>query len=294
MAPARNTAAPSQNGPAAPAEGTPMAIDTTTPRSRRALLGAGLGAIAATVASAFGLPLPAQAEGETMHVGGDYLTATSATQLKNSTTDNDLFIGTSTGSGKGVWGKSTSGIGVQGQSESGAGVRAISSTGYGLHATSAKGNAVFAESPLGIGVYGSSLESYGVKGKSTSFTAILGESDTKEGVIGRSKSHVGTVGFSESFFGVFAQSSTGHALGTAGRVRFHGISGVATIPTGTTSVVVNPGYDVTTDSFVLLTPRANIAGRDLWFGTDATNSTITIRMSASRPKDTKISWLLLD
>lgn len=99
--------------------------------------------------------------------------------------------------------------------------------------------------------------------------------------------------------GDFAQvnrNGTGITLQTQGRTKLD-TSGVATIPAGATSVTVTPGrapgVDVTPESFVLLTPKANIAGRDLWFTTNATADTFTIRMSSSRPSATKIAWLLL-
>ena len=51
--------------------------------------------------------------------------------------------------------------------------------------------------------------------------------------------------------------------------------------------------DVTPDSFVLLTAKANIGSRSLYFSTDSTNNLITIRMSSSRTSSTSIAWLLL-
>jgi hypothetical protein len=49
-----------------------MAIDSVAPQSRRALLGATPGAIAATIGQALAHPFAGAAEGETMHVAGDY------------------------------------------------------------------------------------------------------------------------------------------------------------------------------------------------------------------------------
>ncbi len=80
-----------------------MAIDSVSPRSRRAVLGAALGAGAATIASALGRPLPARAvDGQAVLVGGEY-TATSITKLDT---------GSSTTMGA-LWGVS-GGIGVRG------------------------------------------------------------------------------------------------------------------------------------------------------------------------------------
>ena len=70
-------------------------------------------------------------------------------------------------------------------------------------------------------------------------------------------------------------------------------SGVATITAGSTSKVVTPGVNVTSASFVLLTPKANLGGRSLWFTTNATQDKFTIRLSSSRGTATKVAWLLL-
>src|SRR3990172_8061077 len=91
--------------------------DTAT-SSRRTLLSGAVAALATVAASVLSRADPVAAEGETMRVGGDYLTATSATQLKNTTTDNDVFIANTTRKGRAVYGKSAGGIGVQGRSGS--------------------------------------------------------------------------------------------------------------------------------------------------------------------------------
>jgi hypothetical protein len=44
---------------------------------------------------------------------------------------------------------------------------------------------------------------------------------------------------------------------------------------------------------VLLSPKANLGGRDLWFTTNATANTFTIRMSSARTSSTPVAWLLL-
>jgi hypothetical protein len=148
-----------------------MAIDTTIPRSRRALLTGLSGAIAALAAQALGRPLPALAEGETMHVGGDYFDATSATQLKNTTTDNDVLIVSTTKGGHAVYGKSTKGIGVAGVSTSFLGVRGFSTTWHG----------VFGSSDSSVGVRGLSGSGTGVHATSTSGDAVRGESTDGRG-----------------------------------------------------------------------------------------------------------------
>lgn len=87
-----------------------------TAQSRRTLLVGAMGAVGATVLGALGRAAPVHAESETMKVGGEYSDATSRTYLKNSANDADVFVATTTGSGKGVWGKSSDGPGVYAES----------------------------------------------------------------------------------------------------------------------------------------------------------------------------------
>ena len=89
-------------------------------------------------------------------------------------------------------------------------------------------------------------------------------------------------------------SGQGYAIVGKGRVRLERISGVAVIPAGRTSVRITPGVNLNTGSFVLLTPRSNLKGRDLWFRTDPPNERFTIYLSTPRTVATRVSWLLLD
>jgi hypothetical protein len=51
--------------------------------------------------------------------------------------------------------------------------------------------------------------------------------------------------------------------------------------------------NVTSSSFVLLTPKTNIGSRALWFTTDPAGNKFTIHMSSSRSSGTRVAWLLL-
>jgi hypothetical protein len=108
-----------------------MALDTKAPSSRRALLAASVGGVAALAADAFARPLAARAAtGDTVKVGGGF-TATSATEITNATTSADVLVGV-TRFGTGVVGLADTGTGVVGFSNSGAGVVAQASPGYAL------------------------------------------------------------------------------------------------------------------------------------------------------------------
>ena len=60
------------------------------------------------------------------------------------------------------------------------------------------------------------------------------------------------------------------------------------------SVTVNPRVGINAKTFVLLTPKSNIGSRALWYTTNATKNTITIRMSSARSAPTKVAWLTLE
>jgi hypothetical protein len=212
----------------------PVSSTASNPRSRRALLAGALGGLGAWAASAVGRAGPVRAEGENIVVGGEYVTASSRTFLRNVLNNNRVFEASSEGAGIAVLGSSTGSVGIYGTSDASSGV-------YGS---------------------GNSAGATGVHGFSFSGTALRGT------------------------------SSTGFALRTSGRLDL-GTSGVATIAAGSTGKTVNPGVNVTSGTFVLLTPRTNIGGRSLWFTTNASANTFRIRMSSARSSNTKVAWLLL-
>jgi hypothetical protein len=238
-----------------------VAIDTQTPSSRRSLLAASVGALAALAAGAVARPLSTRAaNGDALTVGGKY-NATGTTRIIDSSTSADVFRGVST-SGTGVHGLSTSGTGVRG------------------------------EAPQGTGLFGKSTDSYGVVGESTSGIGVFGGSSSSTGVHGSSDTGVGVVAISVQDIALHATSPFGYAVEAIGRIRLS-TSGVGIVPAGATSRVVNPGVDVTASSYVLLTPAADIGPRRLWYTLNSTADTITIHLSSPRAKATKVTWLLL-
>lgn len=209
----------------------------STPRSRRALLGAALGALAGTLASA-ARPLAASAaDGDILHVG-DELTGTSVTKVTTAVAD--ALYGDS-GSGVGVQGDSTSHIGVVGRSTSFIGIFGDSEAagqpgilgqseggstaiqGYsgpnlppnppprtGVHGYSTlngDANGVYGQTTIGTGVRGASDSGLGVQGTSGSFTGVRGDST----------SHIGVVGTSSSFIGVYGHTQTASQPGMLGQ-----------------------------------------------------------------------------
>jgi hypothetical protein len=157
----------------------------------------------------------------------------------------------------------------------------------------------------GLQGYSSNINGSGVTGWATAASGgTLGvwgitSSPAGTGVQGQANAASGTtygvkgVSHSPSGVGVHAENSLGGlALKTAGRATFS-TSGVATITAGSTSKTITPGVSLTSGSFVLLTPKVKISGRDLWFTTDTTNDRFTIHMSSSRSSGTRVAWLLL-
>jgi hypothetical protein len=133
--------------------------------------------------------------------------------------------------------------------------------------------------------------SWGVRGSSASSqgSGVVGQaaaaSGLTYGVQGTSNSPSGA--------GVYGTNNGGGlALRAQGRAKFS-TSGVATITAGHATKVITPGVNVTSGSFVLLTPKTNIGSRALWFTTDASGNKFTIHISSSRSTATKVAWLLL-
>jgi hypothetical protein len=170
----------------------------------------------------------------------------------------------------------------------GAGTTQITSTGsqaFRVIKSNAPGRAIHGEAtstdPGGWGVVGET--------QSTAGTGVLGFASnnvgTSWGVYGES--------FSPSGVGVVAWNGTGGlAFRSQGRAKFS-TSGVASIPAGSTSKTINPGVNVTSKSFVLLTPKTNIGTRALWFSTNPSTDRFTIRMNSARSSSTRVAWLLL-
>ena len=256
-----------------------MAIDSTGPRSRRALLGAGLGALAATTVGALARPEPAQAGNPPVLLGQDNV-ATGTTGI--STTDVDAFTGTSD-SAMGLNGFSTSSFGVYGNSPSGHGVHGRSDTGEGVSGQSGKGTAVHgvsdrasgfavallgeANNPGGVGSlgnnYAGSGQAIGAQGTSDSPTGLASVGWARHGGLG-------VVGYSGSTFpstpvktGVLGQASQ-----DAASVGVRGVSGpgrggvfaggTAQLRLVPSTAATHPGSGVLGDLFL------DKAGR-LWF-----------------------------
>ena len=204
-----------------------MAIEVTTPRSRRAILTAALGAGAATIAAALGRPLAVKAtDGQNVLVGGYF------------SSDRSTVIDAVASGATAIIGDSALGAGLQGASNSGSGVIGESHTGTGVYAASVSGSAVIGDAGTGNGVHGFSrstalpaiigqslggstgVQGYsgagaipaapagtGVHGSSTAGTGVRGDSTSGNGLWGSSSSGYGAYASSSSQTGVYGLSS---------------------------------------------------------------------------------------
>lgn len=276
-----------------------------TVRPGQQLVGA-LGGLGALAVSAVGRESPAAAANGDAVVQGQTNTATATTVQNTSASQSALWgnatatTGTGVGvrgdsagdAGSAVWGNATAGAsGVYGQAVGGIGVVAYTKTGRGLYAVSDDNIAVDATS------YGANYAVRAAAFNATAATFVTG-SDFGAGVevqVQNAGNGRGAIEANHTGNGpaVQATAAKGFTIHGSARLRFEKVSGVATVPAGSTGVTISPGVNVTGGSFVLLTPRANIGSRGLWYVPNATANTFRIRMSASRSSNTKIAWLLL-
>ena len=288
-----------------------MPIDTAAPRSRRHLLAAAAGGLAALAAQAFGRPLPARA------VDGDYVrvgwarTGTATTSIANTTDDSVVFQATSTAGGIAVVGNSTSYFGVQGVSTSSIGVDGQSDTWYGVRGVSGTQTGVYgySEAPDEAATVGhNNGESTGVLGFSgipwttlpaaPAKTGVYGyahQDGAARGVWGRSAAGQGVRGQATSGTGGYFTATTGVALQTSGRVRFGGAAGLATIASGSASKVVTPGVPIAADSKVLATMQTSAGGTRTIHRVvrDPAAGHFTIYLTAAATQDCTVAWFVI-
>ena len=227
--------------------------------TRRSLIGAGVGALAALVAGALGRPQAVLAEGEPMVVGGAYTDAHTETRLKNTVNDNTVFHARSTNGGYGVLGETAFGSAAVHGRQTGPGRLIVGSLGA-----------------PGIGVVG---QSNGQRGM-----FAVGQ-DTADGIWAATEH--GTA--------VYAQgpAADAFALKVEGRAAFTR-SGVASVGSGKSQVIVNLD-PVTADTFALATLQqyrsgVHVAATEI----SVANKTLTIRLNTTVGSATKVAWIALE
>ena len=292
-----------------------MAIDTETPRTRRAILAAAIGAGAAAMASALGRPLSASAANGDPVIIGATTDGTNITVVRNAAAT--ALAGTST-TGVGIYARSQSlpgdqafqgkvglvaegfhdatSIGVLARS-TGTGVRGGSDGGTGLQGYSGAFGSEPAP-PAKTGVYGYAIQDAGAVG-------VLGQSTVGRGIQGVATSGIGFRAAVTTGYGLHATATTGTAIvgwtdgpkvGTAlrtiGRVRFDNSVGIATIAAGTNSVTVTPGIDLSATSAVVATLQGSAGGSTTVARcvVNAATDTFTIYLTGSATTAVKVAW----
>jgi hypothetical protein len=208
----------------------------SAPRSRRSVLAAALGGVAASIAAFAGRPQPVRAAAGSALIIGDTgnnagtsntLLTTNSTVVAFELLQNGPgtalmgYVTPGTGTTRGVYGRSDSpnGHGVQarngGALGTGAAIRAFGGVNTGVDANVDSGNrsAVRGAAAGGVGVYGVSNASYGVEGRSEGGVAGVYGSSAGQGVYGGGGTY-GVYGVSASGEGVFGFSNgdAGHGL----------------------------------------------------------------------------------
>lgn len=128
-----------------------MGPDETPLRSRRSVLAASIGGVAALVVHTLGRPAAADAAaGDVIHVG-DRLTTEVLTELRNEVNTESVFR-VATTIGTALHGLADGGTAIAGFSVSGTGTTGTSNSGPGMFGRSSGGNGVHGESLDGTGV----------------------------------------------------------------------------------------------------------------------------------------------
>jgi hypothetical protein len=285
-----------------------MAVDTFVRRSRRAVLGGAVGAIAAVAAQAVAKPQRAMANGEPMAVGGAYQDATTTTKLVNKQNAETVFWAQSeqetgvagSGAGQAIIGWSTSNIGIHGQSHTGLGVYGQSDSNTGAYGSSESNSGVRGWSRSTVGVYGISGSGYstsiglkvGVYGWGPATTGLV----PSYGVYGKSASGLGAgvFGVCDAGIGVAAISQTGFALYAGGRVLFK-TSGIGTIAAGSASVVVTPGVPIGDGTRILVTLHGDAGGSTVLkrVSRNTAAGTFKVILTAVSANPCAFSWFLI-
>ena len=269
----------------------------TGPTTRRSVLAAVLGGLAGVAAHAVGRPSRVLAEGEVIHVGDNHLTAETATYLKNSVNDADVFIAVTTGAGRSVYGTSTRGYGLMGRTAGAAKAGVHGVTGhFDAMAVSGEHTARGSFGALGTddkGVYGrvEDSDAYAVWG-TCGPGAIGGAAIHGVALAQHSNAIEGEASSAARYAGLFRHGGDGTALRVEGRTEFTR-SGVATIPAGANRVTVTPEGPVTNRSFVLATLQEARVGVHVAAGIpNATAGTVVIRLNQPVNAPTKVAWFI--
>ena len=179
-----------------------MAVDTVSPRSRRAILAATLGGVAGTILARLGGPESASATN-----GGAIILGNSPVAPLDGTGTNEASLTT------GIY--TTTGIGFVATSPFGVGVFGNSQSNVGTYGQSTSNVGVYGNSTSSVGVYGQSgaTDSAGVAGRS--FGDSTGVQGTSGATLPTAKAKTGVFGYASqdsASRGVYGESPAGHGI----------------------------------------------------------------------------------
>ncbi|HLX34095.1 MAG TPA: hypothetical protein VKR30_02515 [Candidatus Limnocylindrales bacterium] len=258
-------------------------IDPASPRSRRAILAAAGGGLAALAAGALAGASPVlAANGDAVTVGGSFA-GTSTTVIANTTNATTVFEADST-SGTAISASSSSDNAVEASSSTAIGVLGVSATGSGV--TGAANNG-------GNGVFGYSGPSFPTP---PGDTGVFGQSDrdaAARGVYGTSPAGQGVRGEATTTgVGIYATAPlTGVALQASGKVKLSR-SGRATVAAGTSAKTVSLA-GVTTASLIFAMLGSNRSGRWVRAVVPASGS-FAIYLNTTVLSTTYVNWFVLN
>jgi hypothetical protein len=271
----------------------------STIRTRRSVLAGGLGALTAVTTAAIAKPVDVLASVDGDVVLGAMNETDTATIVRSSVVEPAALQGEATAEG-GIGVRGTGSVGVAGYSETGVGVTAVTDAAYDgvkeLPALWASSNHTSAITAVTEAEFRDDYDMPALRAFSNRTTGIWSEGG-RRGIHGYSDTGIGVLAHTSigtALDAVVDIPSDGLALRTVGRVQHIHISGVAYIRAGKTTVTITPRVAISARSFVLLTPRTNLASRGLWYVPDATKNQFTIKISSPRTSNTPIAWLLLD
>ena len=284
-----------------------MPVDESRPRSRRAVLGAAVGATALTAMAALERPAAVLAGSDGDVVLGDANATLATTSISVA---GEATVLTLSGEGHGLESLSKDGVAVIGVSGAEVPYPTSIDPSTGVYGLSLDGMGVYGGSNAGIGVYGATNGSgvAAVMGQGNQGTGVHGffgdyeqRNTTPDGVGVYGSATAGGVGVSgrsdtgTALLATSADPKSGYALRAAGRVRFDNSAGVATISKGTRSVVVTPGVRLEATSAVVATLQGN-AGGSTTVQRVAINTTyhrFTIYLTANSTAAVKVAWHLI-
>ncbi len=179
----------------------------------------------------------------------------------------------------------------------GTGYNGVVGTGgtHGVYGTGEYGVYGISSSSGGYGVYGYSVHGTGVEGQ----TNAKGQSGVSgidlsthggHGTYGRSTHGTGAYGHSDTGTGVYAGSTSGHALKVVGKVAFSR-SGRSTVAAENTSVVVTLA-GVTASSMILATLQSDAGAIAVANAVPGAGS-FTINLTAAPSSAVKVAWFVI-